>query len=153
LKEKLKLLLKILKKTSRPDTVHTFVIDYNSPQVEYHAEKLMNKMKIFAPEFIINSCYRSKKVLQLYSYTFKPSIDIFDTSNVVYKRQLKHRVKEHQQASFANKKTPNFQQKHNNFRQKSPNFQQKGIYHHISNCDCYRTNLKHYFKTCPDHQK
>ena len=65
--------------------IHTFVIDYNSPQVENLAQKLINKIKTFALEFIINSCYRSIKVSQLYSYTFKPSTDILNTSNVVYK--------------------------------------------------------------------
>ena len=55
------------------------------------------------------------------------------------KRELKHRIKEHQQASYANKKTPYI-------RQKTNKFQQKGIYHLISNCDCYKTNLEHYLK-------
>ena len=127
-------------KPPRPDNIHTFVIDYNSPQVENFAQKLINKIKTFALEFIINSCYRSIKVSQLYSYTFKPSTDIFNTSNVVYKfacscnssyigqskRELKHRIKEHQQASYANKKPPNFRQKSLNYQQNSPNLQQKG---------------------------
>ena len=128
-------------KTPRPENAHTFVLDYNSPIVEYHAQKLINKIKSFAPDFAINSCYRSIKVSQLYGYTFKPCQDLFSTSNAVYKftcscnslyigqtkRELFHR--EHQQASYAPQKFP--------FH---------GIYHHITNCVCYKSNLKDYLE-------
>ena len=113
------------------------------PIVEYHAQKLINKIKSFAPDFVINSCYRSIKVSQLYGYTFKPCQDLFSTSNAVYKftcscnsfyigqtkRELFHRAREHQQASYAPKKFP--------FH---------GIYHHITNCVCYKSNLKDYLE-------
>ena len=46
---KIKTFSEIFEKPPRPDNVHTFVIDYNSPQVEYHAQKLINKIQTFAP--------------------------------------------------------------------------------------------------------
>ena len=112
--------------------------------MEYHTQRLINKIKKFAPEFEINSCFRSIKVSQLYSHTFKPKLDIFDTSNAVYKftcscnslyigqtkRPLSVRAREHQQASKAPKKYP--------FH---------GVYHHISSCPCYESNLKNYLET------
>ena len=140
---KIRIFSQNFEKPERPDSMHTFVIDYNSPQVEYYAQSLINKIKKYAPEYNVNTCYRSIKVSQLYSFTYKPSIDIFSTSNVVYKflctcnssyigqtkRELHHRARDHQQASKATKKPPFF-----------------GIFHHISNCLCYKSNLKNYFE-------
>ena len=141
---KIKTFSQNFEKPPRPENAYTFVLDYNSPRVEYHAQKLINKIKKFAPEFEINSCFRSIKVSQLYSHTFKPKLDIFDTSNAVYKftcscnslyigqtkRPLSVRAREHQQASKAPKKYPFY-----------------GVYHHISSCPCYKSNLKNYLET------
>jgi hypothetical protein len=42
---------------------------------------------------------------------------------------LKHKAREHPQQSKATKKLPFY-----------------GIFHHISNCLCYKSNLKNYFE-------
>ena len=81
--------------------------------VDTLAKKLVIKMKNFAPDFAINTCFRSIKITNIYSYTHKPKSDILDTPNCVYhfqcecsenyigqsKRKLNVRIGEHQQNS------------------------------------------------------
>ena len=81
--------------------------------VDIIAKKLVKKMKNFAPDFSINTCYRSIKISNIYSYTLKPKIELMETANCIYhfqcecasnyigqsKRRLKVRAGVHQQKS------------------------------------------------------
>ena len=100
-------------KPPRAENINSFCLDYNSHSVDILAKKLVKKMKNFAPEFAINTCFRSIKISQIYSFSFKPKTDMFQTANVVYnfqclcassyigqtKKKLIIRVGQHQQAS------------------------------------------------------
>ena len=73
----------------------------------------MKKIKNFTPDFSINTCFRSIKISNIYSCTFKPKIEKFETAYCVYhfrcncnldyygqcKRKLKVRIREHNQPS------------------------------------------------------
>ena len=99
------------KKPSRLEKINSFCLDYNSHMVDIIAKKLVKKMKNFAPDFSINTCYRSIKISNIYSYTFKPKIELMETANCIYhfqcecasnyigqsKRRLRVRAGEHQQ--------------------------------------------------------
>ena len=66
-------------------------------------------MHNFAPDFAINTCFRSVKISNIYSYTFLPKTEIYDTANCIYhfkcdcnshyigqsKRKVKIRIDEH----------------------------------------------------------
>ena len=110
-KSKISVFFKDDKKPPRPDQINSFCLDYNNHMVDIIAKKLVRKMKNFAPDFNINTCYRSIKISNIYSYTFKPKNELMETANCVYcfececsakyigqsKRLLKVRVGEHQQ--------------------------------------------------------
>ena len=99
------------KKPPRLEKINSFCLDYNSHMVDIIAKKLVKKMKNFAPDFSINTCYRSIKISNIYSYTFKPKIELMETANCIYhfqcecasnyigqsKRRLRVRAGEHQQ--------------------------------------------------------
>ena len=105
--------------------------------VDTLAKKLVIKMKNFAPDFAINTCFRSIKITNIYSYTHKPKSDILDTPNCVYhfqcecsenyigqsKRKLNVRVGEHQQ-----------------------DCRKTAICEHIKNCKTYKSKFKHFKK-------
>ena len=104
--------------------------------VDTLAKKLVRKMKNFAPDFAINTCFRSIKISNIYSYTFKPKAEIPETPDCIYhfqcecsedyigqsKRKLIVRVREHQQKS---RKT--------------------AIWSHIQSCNAYKSKFK-FFK-------
>ena len=83
-------------------------------RVDFYAKQIIKKIKRITPDIKINLCYRSRKIHQLYSYTYEPnSRDIFSCTNCVYKfhcfcsaayighckRMLKVCAKEHKQPS------------------------------------------------------
>ena len=91
-------------------------------------------MKRITPDIKINLCYRSRKIHQLYSYTYKPiPKDIFSCTSCVYKfqcfcsstyightgRMLKVRAKEHKQSSKS-----------------------LGVLEHITTCEFYKNREK-----------
>ena len=120
-------------KPPRAENIHTFTLDYNSHRVDTYAKNLVKKIKKFTPDFLVNTSFRSIKISNIYSYTFKPKIDKFDTANCVYhfrcacnldyygqcKRQLKVRIREHQQPS-----------------------RKQAICLHISKCETYKRQYK-----------
>ena len=50
------------KKPPRLEKINSFCLDYNSHMVDIIAKKLVKKMKNFAPDLSINTCYRSIKI-------------------------------------------------------------------------------------------
>ena len=109
--------------------------------VDTLAKKLVRKMKNFAPDFAINTCFRSIKISNIYSYTFKPKAEIPETPDCIYhfqcecsedyigqsKRKLIVRVREHQQKS---RKT--------------------AIWSHIQSCNAYKSKFKFFKKPNTD---
>ena len=105
--------------------------------VDVYAKKLVKKMHNFAPDFAINTCYRSVKIKNINAYTYKPKTEIMDTANCIYhfqcdcdsnyigqsKRKVKVRIGEH--------------------------FKGEAISDHIKYCKVYKSNLK-YFKKPTD---
>ena len=81
---KIKFFLSDDKKPPRQENINSFCLDYNSHMVDTLAKKLVIEMKNFAPDFAINTCFRSIKITNIYSYTHKPKSDIIDTPNCVY---------------------------------------------------------------------
>lgn len=100
-------------------------------------------MKKVTPDISINLCYRSIKISEIYSHTFKPIRDKFNINNCVYKfacvcsstyigqskRKLKKRSEEHNQPSKS-----------------------LGVVEHIQSCEFYKTRKKAFmedFKNLP----
>ena len=134
IEQKIKTFLENDQKPPRDEYFHTFCLDYNSHRVDFYAKQIIKKIKRITPDIKINLCYRSRKIHQLYSYTYKPnSRDIFSCTNCVYKfqcfcsaayighckRMLKVRAKEHKQPSKS-----------------------LGVLEHISKCDIYKNREK-----------
>ena len=135
IEQKIKIFLQNDKKPPREEFFHTFCLDYNSHRVDYYAKQIIRKIKTITPDININLCYRSRKITQLYSYTFKPIPHIFSSCNLVYKfqcfcsyayightgRMLKVRAQEHKQPSRS-----------------------LGISEHICKCETYKTRKKEF---------
>ena len=86
IEQKIKKFLEDDQKPPRETQFHTFCLDYNSHRVDFYAKQIIKKMKRITPDIKINLCYRSRKIHQLYSYTYKPiPKDIFSCTNCVYK--------------------------------------------------------------------
>ena len=141
IEQKIGIFLQNDKKPPRAEKFHTFCLDYNSHRVDFYAKQLIKKLKTITPDICINLCYRSRKISQLYSYTFKPIQQLFNTSNCVYKfqcycsyayigqcrRMLKDRAREHKQPSKS-----------------------LGILDHMLNCETYKTRKKQFMEDFKD---
>ena len=113
-KERIDIFLQNQEKPELPNIDAILCLQYTSPQAEYFARKLIQKMKFILPTFHVSLALKTCKITQLFSTSAKaPPESVIETANTNYqfvcvcksdyighcKRPLDHRIKEHSRHS------------------------------------------------------
>ena len=81
-REKINIFLRSKEKPKLPDFDAYLCLNYTSPQTEYHARKLLSKMKLFLPDFNVSLCLQTIKLSKLFSQSAKADPEpIIETAN------------------------------------------------------------------------